>query len=110
MKLYFWILEDNYRDGPSVRFEECEVIGKEKTYAPVGAWPKGYFGKYIKKEKIGVVGVDYCSPNLVVTMEKDPALPMMLFDQRENMKIERLKMELAKSRKKIKAVEGFLQE
>ena len=39
MKLYFYILEKPYNKNPFVRFEECEVIEKPKTYKPKDRFP-----------------------------------------------------------------------
>ena len=67
MKLYFYILEIPYNQKPFVRFEECEVIEKPKTYYPADKFPKGIYCSYINKNDIGIVS-GY-SNNLVVLTE-----------------------------------------
>ena len=53
MKLYFYILEKPYDKKPFVRFEECEVIEKPKTYYPKDKFPSGVYNFYISKSDIG---------------------------------------------------------
>ena len=63
MKLYFYFLETG-----KIRFAECEVEEKPKTYKPVNKFPSGYYGCYVKKEDIGrLIGYD----NNIVVLEEN---------------------------------------
>lgn len=64
MKLYFYFLETG-----KIRFKECEVIEKPKTYKPVNKFPSGFYGRYVKKEDIGKL-IGY-SDDVVVLTEKN---------------------------------------
>ena len=77
MKLYFYILEKPYNKNPFVRFEECEVIEKPKTYKPKGSFPMGVYRSYISKSNIG--HVSGYSNNLVVLTEPNATDAKELF-------------------------------
>lgn len=77
MKLYFYILEKPYNKNPFVRFEECEVIEKLKTYYPKNIFPSGVYNRYIRKSDIGHVSGD--SNNLVVLTEPNQKVAKELF-------------------------------
>lgn len=77
MKLYFYILERPYNEKPFVRFDECEVIEKPKTYYPVDRLPSGIYGVYVSKKDIG--HISGYSNNLVVLTENNPALAKEIF-------------------------------
>ena len=77
MKLYFYILETPYNKNPFVRFEECEVIEKPKTYKPKDRFPMGVYGSYISKSNIG--HVSGYSNNLVVLTEPNAKVAKELF-------------------------------
>ena len=77
MKLYFYILEKPYNKNPFVRFEECEVIEKPKTYKPKDRFPMGVYGCYVSKSDIGTVS-GY-SNNLVVLTEPNSKVAKELF-------------------------------
>ena len=77
MKLYFYILERPYDKNPFVRFEECEVIEKPKTYYPKDKFPRGVFNCYISKSDIGTVS-GYRN-NLVVLTEPNSKVAKELF-------------------------------
>lgn len=66
MKLYFYILEKPYNKNPFVRFEECEVIEKPKTYKPKDKFPSGVYNSYISKSDIGHVS-GYSNNRVVLT-------------------------------------------
>ena len=54
MKLYFYILDTDRKTKKwNLRLEECEVIGKPKTYKPVTEFPNGIYNSFVKKESIG---------------------------------------------------------
>ena len=77
MKLYFYILERPYNKNPFVRFEECEVIEKPKTYKPKDRFPMGVYRSYVSKSDIGTVS-GY-SNNLVVLTEPNAKVAKKLF-------------------------------
>ena len=77
MKLYFYILEKPYNKKPFVRFEECEVIEKPKTYKPKDRFPSGVINCYISKSDIG--HVSGYSNNLVVLTEPNAKVAKELF-------------------------------
>ena len=77
MKLYFYILEKPYNKNPFVRFEECEVIEKPKTYKPKDRFPMGVYRSYISKSNIG--HVSGYSNNLVVLTEPNAKVAKELF-------------------------------
>ena len=77
MKLYFYILKRPYNANPFVKFEECEVIEKPKTYKPKAEFPKGVYNSYINKSDIGTVS-GY-SNNLVVLTEPNAKVAKELF-------------------------------
>lgn len=52
MKLYFWFLERPRNEEPHIRFEECEVIEKPKTFKPVDKFPSGFYGAYVFKNEL----------------------------------------------------------
>ena len=77
MKLYFYILERPYDKNPFVRFEECEVIEKPKTYKPKDRFPSGVYNSYISKSDIG--HVSGYSNNLVVLTEPNAKVAKELY-------------------------------
>ena len=77
MKLYFYILEKPYNKKPFVRFEECEVIEKPKTYYPKDKFPSGVYNCYISKSDIGIISGH--SNNLVVLTEPNAKVAKELF-------------------------------
>ena len=77
MKLYFYILEEPYNANPFIRFEECEVIEKPKTYTPKDRFPMGVYRCYVSKSDIG--HVSGYSNNLVVLTEPNSKVAKELF-------------------------------
>ena len=77
MKLYFYILEKPYNKNPFVRFEECEVIEKPKTYYPQDKFPRGVYNVYISKQDIGHISGH--SSNLVVLTEPNAKVAKEIF-------------------------------
>ena len=77
MKLYFYILEKPYKGKPCVRFDECEVIEKPKSYYPVDKFPSGVYHSHINKSAIGhVSGYDN---HLVVLTEPNVKMAKEIF-------------------------------
>ena len=77
MKLYFYILEKPYNKKLFVRFDECEVIEKPKTYYPKDKFPSGVYNCYISKQDIG--HISGYSNNLVVLTEPNAKLAKEIF-------------------------------
>lgn len=70
MKLYFYILERPYKREPYVRFEECEVEEKQKTYRAVDKFPRGIYRRYIVKREIdGILNPDSSTPYIPLLYE-----------------------------------------
>lgn len=82
MKLYFYFLETG-----KIRFEECDVIEKPKTYSPVNKFPAGYTGCYVKKEDIGKL-IGYYE-NILVLEERDTRKAADVFRDRIRDRINR---------------------
>ena len=97
MKLYFYILETHYNKNPFVRFEECEVIEKPKTYKPKDRFPNGVYRCYVSKSDIG--HVSGYSNNLVVLTEPNAKVAKELFMKiyERNVSLEEKSLARAKS-------------
>ena len=105
MKLYFYFLETQYNEKPYIRYEECEVINKPKTYKPVDKFPSGYGGCYVRKEDIGTLA-GY-SQNMVVLTTDDSEVALKLFVDRANKEIGQHEYQIKKQRAKLKAVDDW---
>ena len=77
MKLYFYILERPYNKNPFVRFDECEVIEKPRTYYPKDKFPSGVYNCYISKSDIG--HISGYSNNIVVLTEPNAKMAKELY-------------------------------
>ena len=102
MKLYFYILEKPYSKNPFVRFEECEVIEKPKTYKPKDKFPSGVYNLYINKNDIGIVS-GY-SNNLVVLTEPNAKLAREIFAKMYESNVRRAEESLAESKAVLNAI------
>ena len=102
MKLYFYILERPYNENPFVRFEECEVIEKPKTYKPKDRFPRGVYNSYINKSNIGHV-FGYCS-DLVVLTERNPKVAKELFARLYQSQVRREEKHLAEAKVELNAI------
>ena len=102
MKLYFYILEKPYNKIPFVRFEECEVIEKTKTYYPADKFPKGIYCSYINKNDIGIVS-GY-SNNLVVLTEPNSKLAKEIFTELYESNVRKKEESLAESKAMLNAI------
>lgn len=105
MKLYFCFLETPYREEPYIRFEECEVEEKPKTYKPIDKFPSGYYGCYVRKEDIG--RLSGYSKNVVILAENKPEIALELFENRANSVIERHEEEIQEWKSKLKAIQEW---
>lgn len=102
MKLYFYFLEKPYKDKPYIRFEECEVVNKPKTYKPVGRFPSGYYGSYVAKEDIGTL-IGY-GKDVVALTQNDSEVAMKLFSDNANKQIGQLNRKIEELKDELKAV------
>jgi len=115
MKLYFYILDRKLefnvetrtfeKSVYKIRFEECDVIEKPKTYAPVDVFPKGVYTSYIKKESIG--GFVGCYGEIIVLDEKNYKRAKEIFLKRYNREINTLKDNISTYEDMVDAVENF---
>ncbi len=106
MKLYFYILERPFMREPFIRFEECEVIEKPKTYYPVGKLPKGVYRSFIRKGEIGNF-LDSNFKNVIVLDKNDSEKAMKLFEDCSKSEIERLYKSISTEKSILKAVEDY---
>ena len=102
MKLYFYILEKPYNKNPFVRFEECEVIEKPKTYKPKDRFPMGVYRCYVSKSDIGTVS-GY-SNNLVVLTEPNAKVAKELFTKLYENNVRQKKEHLAEAKVMLNAI------
>lgn len=102
MKLYFYILEKPYKGKPFVRFEECEVLDKPKTYYPVDKFPNGMYGCFVRKEDIG--HVSGYSNNLVVLTEPNAKLAKEIFTKLYESAVRQREESLAKAKAELNAI------
>ena len=102
MKLYFYILEKYFNKNPFVRFEECEVIEKPKTYYPKDKFPKGVYNSYIRKSDIG--HVSGYSNNLVVLTEPNTKVAKELFTKLYDSNVRQKEESLAKAKVMLNAI------
>ena len=96
MKLYFYILERPYNQKPFVRFEECEVIEKPKTYYPKDKFPMGVYNCYINKQDIG--RISGYSNNLVVLTEPNVKFAKEIFTKLYESNVRQKEEALAKAK------------
>ena len=102
MKLYFYILERPYNENPFVRFEECEVIEKPKTYYPKDKFPRGVYNSYISKSDIGIVS-GY-SNNLVVLTEPNEKLAREIFAKMYESNVRRAQASLSEAKAMLNVI------
>ena len=102
MKLYFYILETPYNKNPFVRFEECEVIEKPKTYKPKDRFPMGVYRSYVSKSDIGTVS-GY-SNNLVVLTEPNAKVAKELFMKIYEHNVRQKEEHLAEAKVRLNAI------
>ena len=102
MKLYFYILEKPYNENPFVRFEECEVIEKPKTYKPKDRFPMGVYRCYVSKSNIG--HVSGYSNNLVVLTEPNAKVAKELFTKLYESNVRQKEESLAKAKVILNAI------
>ena len=102
MKLYFYILEKYFNKNPFVRFEECEVIEKPKTYYPKDKFPSGVYNYYISKSDIG--HISGYSNNLVVLTEPNAKVAKELFTKIYESNVRQKEESLAEAKNILSAI------
>ena len=102
MKLYFYILEKPYNKKPFVRFEECEVIEKPKTYKPKDRFPMGVYRSYVSKSDIGTVS-GY-SNDLVVLTEPNAKFAKEIFAKLYESNVRQAEKSLARAKSMLNAI------
>ena len=102
MKLYFYILERHYNQKPFVRFEECEVIEKPKTYYLKDRFPNGVYNACISKSDIG--HISGYSSNLVVLTEPNAKLAREIFAKMYESNVRRAQASLSKEKAMLNAI------
>ena len=102
MKLYFYILERPYDKNPFVRFEECEVIEKPKTYKPKYKFPRGVYNAYSRKSDIG--HISGYSSNLVVLTEPNEKLVREIFAKMYESNVRRAQASLAEAKAMLNVI------
>ena len=100
MKLYFYFLETPYKREPCIRFEECEVEEKPKTYKPIDKLPKGYYYCSVKKEEIGKLA--RYNSDVVILTEKDTERVSEIFMEKCNGRIARANSDIESAKSTIK--------
>ena len=105
MKLYFYILESPYNEEPFIRFEECRVVEKPKTYKPIERFPSGIYGAYFLKKNIGrLTGTCTKSVALVVN---DPERALRTIEDMAKDNIAGYEKKILEEKKILKAVEDY---
>ena len=105
MKLYFYILESPYNEEPFIRFEECSVVEKPKTYKPIERFHSGIYGAYFLKENIGrLTGTYKKSVALVVN---DPERALRTIEDMAKDNIAGYEKKILEEKKILKAVEDY---
>ena len=102
MKLYFYILEKPYNKNPFVRFEECEVIEKPKTYKPKDKFPSGVYNSYISKSEIG--HVSGYNNNIVVLTEPNAKMVKELYTKLYESIVRQREESLAKAKATLNSI------
>lgn len=108
MKLYFYFMEVPYRGEPYIRFEECEVIEKPKTYYPKEKFPSGFYVSSVRKSEIGRVN-GYIQKTVILT-EKNTNLALDLIANDVKAEIFKAEHDMRVSERKLKAIEKFREE
>ena len=105
MKLYFYIMVNDYGMPPHIEYSECDAIEKPRTYFPVNKFPKNFYGSYVKKDNIGCISGN--GNNVIVFLEKNADRARQLFSNQYRKEIENLRKTLNKKEEILSAVEAF---
>lgn len=105
MKLYFYFLKTPFNGEPYIKYAECEVINKPKTYKPVDKFPSDYCGCYVRKEDIGKLS-GYSKDTVILT-QNEPEVALKLFEDMANSIIRRHEEEIQTLKTKLKAIQEW---
>lgn len=105
MKLYFWFLEIPWKDEPYIRFEECKVTEKPKTYKFENGAPRGLYRAFIKKDEVNHLHTDYFIG--FISDKPDHKMAKKTIKNFFNRKISDLKGEIVRYESYAKAAERF---
>ena len=105
MKLYFYILERPYMKAPFIRFEECRVVEKPKTYKPIERFPSGIYGAYVLKENIGRL-TGTCTKSVALAVN-DPEMALREIEDMAKDNIAGYEKKILEEKKILKAVEDY---
>lgn len=100
MKLYFYILEDN-----KIRFSECEVEEKPKSYT-LKDHIYGFYGSRVLKSEIGLK-CEYNWKQIVILENQDDELAKKYFCDYLNEKIADKQKEIEGLQEKMKVVNDW---
>lgn len=105
MKLYFYIMLQEYGMQPRIVCEECDVIEKPKTYKPKYKFPSDICRNYIRKDEIGHVINSF--NRAVVLLKKNADRAKQIFSVQYCEEIEILRKALNEKEELLSAVEAF---
>ena len=105
MKLYFYVIKNEYGEPARMIYAECEAIEKEKTYKPADKFPNCFSGSYVRKNNIGEIS-GY-KKNIVVLLEKKAKRAKEIFSNYYKEEIKLLEKEIAGKEKILSAVDAF---
>ena len=96
MKLYFYIYDSFFN---KLKYGECEVIEKPKTYYPADKFPAGFYGAYVSKTDIG--RTSGYSNNTVILTERNDTLAKSLLKEAIQKEIDDFQKKIEKRQKEI---------
>lgn len=105
MKLYFYIMVQDYGMQPRIACEECDVIENPKTYKPKDKFPSGFPRSYIRKDEIE--HVINSSNRAVVLLKKNADRAKQIFLVQYCKEIKILRKTLNEKEEILSAVEAF---
>lgn len=105
MKLYFYIMVQEYGTYPRIAYEECDVIERPKTYKPKDKFPSGFYRSYVRKDEIGHVINGF--NRAVVLLEKNADRAKQIFSVQYYKEIEILRKTLNEKEELLSAAEAF---
>lgn len=103
MKLYFYIFEDN-----KIRFTECEVDEKSKSYT-LKERVSGFYNSRVLKSEIGLKD-EYYWKQIVILDKRDDELAKKYFCKYFNKRIAEGQKKIDKLKEKLKTVNDWSQD
>ena len=105
MKLYFYIMVQEYGTQPRIAYEECDVIERPKTYKPKDKFPSGFYRSYVRKDEIGHVINNF--NKAVILLEKNADRARQLLSDQYRKEIENLRKTLNEKEELLSTAEAF---